>query len=95
MENWISKNNEAWNLLFKKYNINDEINKNGYFEITADEIKTSGREPRLMTKFDSSENLPDIFKSNELAILPIKRGLYIIGKFQNYQLVDINNNIDV
>ena len=95
MENWISKNNEAWNLLFDKYNIVNEINKNGYFEIAADEIKTSGREPRLMTKFDSSENLPDIFKSNQLAILPIKRGSYIIGKFQNYQLVDINNDIDV
>ena len=95
MENWISKNNKAWNLLFEKYNIICEINKNGYFEIAADEIKTSGREPRLMTKFDSSENLPDIFKSNQLAILPIKRGSYIIGKFQNYQLVDINNDIDV
>ena len=95
MENWISKNNEAWNFLFEKYNIINEINENGYFEITAEEIKTSGREPRLMTKFDSSENLPDIFKSNELAILPIKRGSYIIGKFQNYQLVDINNDINV
>lgn len=95
MENWISKNNEAWNLLFDKFNIIENINKNGYFEITADDIKTSGREPRLMTKFDSSENLPDMFKNNELAILPIKRGSYIIGKFQNYQLVDINNDIDV
>ncbi len=95
MENWISKNNDAWNLLFDKFNIIENINKNGYFEITADDIKTSGREPRLMTKFDSSENLPDMFKKNELAILPIKRGSYIIGKFQNYQLVDINNEIDV
>ena len=95
MENWISKNNEAWNFLFDKFNIIENINKNGYFEITADDIKTSGREPRLMTKFDSSENLPDMFKNNELAILPIKRGSYIIGKFQNYQLVDINNDIDV
>lgn len=95
MENWISKNNEAWNYLFDKFNIIENINKNGYFEITAVDIKTSGREPRLMTKFDSSENLPDMFKNNELAILPIKRGSYIIGKFQNYQLVDINNDIDV
>ncbi len=95
MENWISKNNEAWNLLFDKFNIIENIDKNGYFEITADDIKTSGREPRLMTKFDSSENLPDMFKNNELAILPIKRGSYIIGRFQNYQLVDINNDIDV
>lgn len=95
MENWISKNNKAWNLLFKNYKIIEEVNKNGFFEITADQIKLSGREPRLMTKFDSSENLPDIFKNNNLAILPIKRGTYIIGKFQNYQNVVLDNNIDV
>lgn len=95
MENWISKNNEAWNLLFEKYNIIYEINNNGFFEITAEQIKESRREPRLMTKFDSSENLPDIFKQNNLAILPVKRGTYIIGKFQNYQNVDINNKIVV
>ena len=95
MENWISKNNEAWNSLLKKFNILKEINDNGFYEISADDIKLSGREPRLMTKFDSSENLPDIFKDNELAILPVKRGSYIIGKFQNYQSVNIDNNIDV
>ena len=61
MENWISKNNKAWNDLFEKYNIIDAIEVNGFFEITADQIKESGREPRLMTKFDSSENLPSVF----------------------------------
>ena len=71
MENWISKNNKAWNDLFEKYNIIDAIEVNGFFEITADQIKESGREPRLMTKFDSSENLPSIFAENSLAILPI------------------------
>lgn len=95
MENWISKNNEAWNSLFKKFDILKEINDNGFYEISADNIKLSGREPRLMTKFDSSENLPDIFKDNDLAILPVKRGTYIIGKFQNYQSINIDNNIDV
>lgn len=95
MENWISKNNEAWNSLFKKFDILKEINDNGFYEISADDIKLSGREPRLMTKFDSSENLPDIFKNNDLAILPVKRGTYIIGKFQNYQSINIDNNIDV
>lgn len=95
MENWISKNNEAWNSLFKKFDILKEINDNGFYEISADDIKLSGREPRLMTKFDSSENLPDIFKDNDLAILPVKRGTYIIGKFQNYQSINIDNNIDV
>lgn len=95
MENWISKNNKAWNELFEKFDIVHSIEQNGFFEITADQIKESGREPRLMTKFDSSENLPTIFADNKLAILPIKRGSYIIGKFQNYQEIEINNNIDV
>ena len=95
MENLISKNNDVWEALFEKYNIIDEINQNGFFEITANQIKEAGREPRLMTKFDSSENLPKIFSDNELAILPIKRGSYIIGKFDNYQDVELSNNIEV
>lgn len=95
MENWISKNNKAWNYLFVKYDIINEIEKNSFFEITAEQIKESGREPRLMTKFDSSENLPTIFAENNLTILPIKRGSYIIGKFKNYQSVELNNDIDV
>lgn len=95
MENWISKNNKVWNFLFEKHNIVDEVNKNGFFEIAADQIKEAGREPRLMTKFDSSENLPKIFTDNKLAILPIRRGSYIIGRFENYQDVELNNNIDV
>ncbi len=95
MENWISKNNKAWNLLFRKFKILERVNNNEFYEITADDIKTSGREPRLMTKFDSSENLPDIFKENKLSILPIKRGSYIIGRFQNYQQVNVNKNIEV
>lgn len=82
-------------MLFKKYDIVNEVNNNGYFEITADNIKMLGREPRLMTKFDSSDNLPSIFKENRLAILPIKRGTYIIGNFQNYQEVNIDSNVAV
>ena len=81
--------------MFEKFNIINEIENNNFFEITAAQIKESGREPRLMTKFDSSENLPSIFIENNLAILPIKRGSYIIGKFQNYQNIVLNNELDV
>lgn len=95
MGNWTTKNNESWNFLFKKFDIINNIKKNGFFEITAEQIKLSKREPRLMTKFDSSESLPDIFKNNNLAILPIKRGTYIIGEFQNYQDISIDNSIYV
>ena len=77
-------NKEAWQLLFEKYNILDEINKNGYFKITAKQINEY-REARLMTKFDNSANLPELFKDNNLAILPITSNSYMIAKFQTYQ----------
>ncbi len=79
-----STNKEAWQLLFEKYNILDEINKNGYFKITSKEINEY-REARLMTKFDNSANLPDIFKDNGLAILPITSNSYMIAKFETYK----------
>ena len=95
MENSVTKNDQIWNKLFEQYNILDEIEKKGYYEITAEQIKDAGREPRLMTKFDSSENLPVIFKINKLAILPTQRGTYFIGKFNNYENIQIDNNIEV
>ncbi len=88
------KNDIAWEQIFDKYKILDSINQEGYFTITAEQIKEF-REPRLMTKFDSKIDLPTIFNENHLAILPTKRGEYLIGKFQNYQDVNIDNSIDV
>ncbi|MBO5349464.1 MAG: transcriptional regulator [Clostridia bacterium] len=76
-------NKEAWQLLFDKYHILEEINQKGYFEITAKQINEF-REARLMTKFDNSANLPELFKENNLAILPITSNSYMIAKFQTY-----------
>lgn len=78
-----SKNDKAWEQLFDKYNIISEINKKGKFEITAKQINEV-REARLMTKFDHKVNLPRIFADNQLSILPITRGSYIISKFEAY-----------
>lgn len=77
-------NDAAWENLFDKYHILDEIAKNGKFVISASQIKEF-REPRLMTKFDHKINLPGIFASNNLSILPITRGEYIISSFSAYE----------
>lgn len=77
-------NKEAWQLLFDKYNILDEINKNGYFKISSKKINEY-REARLMTKFDNSANLPELFKNNNLAILPITHNSYMIARFEAYK----------
>lgn len=80
-------NDKAWKKLFDKYRILDEIRHAGSFYISAEQIKEF-REPRLMTKFDHKINLPQIFVENELAILPVTRGSYVISSFQAYKEFD-------
>jgi hypothetical protein len=80
------KTEDAWKLLFEKHQILEAIEQNGYFEISADQIRKF-REPRLMTKFDHSDSRPKIFKKNKLSILPIDNGLYVIGKFNLYKSI--------
>ena len=76
-------NQIAWETLFKRYKILEEVDKNGIFYISADQIKKE-REPRLMAKFDHTINLPPIFAKNKLSILPITRGDYAIAHFDAY-----------
>ncbi|HBY19998.1 MAG: hypothetical protein A2Y24_01465 [Clostridiales bacterium GWE2_32_10] len=79
--------------MFDKYNIIHSIEKQGFFEITSEQINEF-REARLMTKFDNMSNLPEIFKNNELAILPLTRGSYILSRFEAYKKLDnINDEI--
>jgi hypothetical protein len=73
----------TWELLFDKFNILDEINKNGYFIISADQIKTV-KEPRLVTKFDHSINLPQLFKRHKISILPITRSSYLLSNHEMF-----------
>lgn len=85
-----TKNNMAWDKIFDELDILQSLSKRGIFEITAQQIKNiSGREPRLMAKFDHSENLPKVFRDNGLAILPISRGSYIISNFDVYHQFEI------
>ena len=77
-------NDAAWEKLFDRYHIPDEIERNGQFIISAKQIKEL-REPRLMTKFDHRVNLPGIFAANGLSILPITRGDYVISSFDAWR----------
>jgi hypothetical protein len=80
----VSTSNEtAWEELFAERRILDDVNVNGFHSITAAAIKKK-REPRLMTKFDHTINLPRLFAQNSLAILPDSRSSYVIGRFDCY-----------
>jgi predicted transcriptional regulator len=80
---------ELWEDIFKDYDIITEIEKVGFFKITADQIRKY-KEPRLMAKFDFSRQLPAVFKTNNLGILPIKNGEYIIGKYNLFKKLPTN-----
>ena len=76
--------NEAWETLFTTHNILNTISQKGIFSITANQIKEF-KEPRLMAKFDSSEQLPKIFEKNKINILPTSRSSYVLGRFLLYE----------
>ena len=80
-------NDSAWETLFEKYRILDEIEHKGKFIITASQIKEF-REPRLMTKFDHAVNLPALFADHHLSILPISGNSYVISHFKAYHQFD-------
>lgn len=79
-----NKANVAWRELFQKYGIPETVKAQGQFPITADQIKEF-REPRLMAKWDSSEDLPQILRSSGLNLLPRSRSAYLISDYQLYQ----------
>lgn len=76
--------NDAWKLLIDKYNILDEIQKSGCYQIKASQIKEL-KEPRLMAKWDSTDALPKVLRDNKINILPNSRSSYIISDFLLYQ----------
>ena len=89
----MSKNDEAWEKLFAEHEILSRVESEGTFRISAAQIKKF-REPRLMTKFDHKSNLPKIFSSKNLSILPITRGDYLISHFDAWHdLEEIDSRI--
>lgn len=89
-----TKNDHAWLKLFDKHKILENIDKRGFYGISSKDINEF-REARLMTKFDQKSNLPLLFKKNNLSILPISRGNYLIGRFDAYENVQYNDNIEL
>ncbi|MEL6930864.1 MAG: hypothetical protein AAFO95_19870 [Cyanobacteria bacterium J06600_6] len=89
-----SKNDKAWEIIFKEEQILDVIARQGFFEISSTRINQQ-REARLMTKFDHARELPQIFKSNDLTIQPISRGNYIIGTFESYFQLPKKSQVEV
>lgn len=85
--------NDAWKKLIDKYNIINEIKSNGYFVISASQVKEF-KEPRLMAKWDSKDSLPSVLKDNKINLLPNSRSSYILSDFILYQEIpELSENV--
>lgn len=85
-----SKNDIAWEKIFEKYKIIDNVINNGHSIISSTNINEF-REARLMTKFDHKSQLPKLFAENNLSILPTSRGGYVIGSFETFSDFNIDD----
>lgn len=73
----MSRNHDAWERI--------PLSEGDFSTITADQVRElSGREPRLMMKFDHSAQLPPALRDAGKFILPLKNGLYAILKGPGY-----------
>lgn len=81
----MTSNAEGWREIFSKLPIVETVDKTGFFDITADQIKAiARREPRLMAKIDFRERLPPVMSQHGLAMLAISNGTYRIGRFDPF-----------
>ena len=86
---------KSWAKILKTYNVLEHDFSKEPFEITAEQIKkavqnftkTNEKEVRILCKQDTREQRPEIFRDNNLFLLPIKNGTYNLVQGEGY--VDI------
>lgn len=92
----------SWKKIYDDYRMDEYDFSESPFVITAGQIKescqnfkkTADKEVRLLCKQDSREDRPQIFKENDLFILPRHNGAYYIIKGEGYvDIPDISTSI--
>ena len=100
----------SWEKIFQDYNILEHDFSKSPFEISAAQIKIScqefrtvaEKEVRILCKQDTRESRPEIFKRNNLFLLPKKNGSYYIVKGEGYidipkittEVIDYKSKLD-
>ena len=82
----------SWNKIFDDYKILSHNFAESPFELSAEQIKKScqefqrtvEKEVRILCKQDTRESRPQIFKENNLFLLPKKNGIFYIVKGEGY-----------
>lgn len=74
---------DAWLKLFDALSLEERLATEGLAEVRAEQIKAiTGREPRLMTKFDTRESRPARLAGTTL--LPLTNGSYVLLRGDGY-----------
>ena len=69
----------AWAAFFRRTDTLAQIREQGYSYITADQLNALKLlDARLMTKLDTLDDRPDVFKEHDLTIFPVRNGRYIL-----------------
>jgi hypothetical protein len=88
-------NSKSWDKIVNDYKILEHDFSKSPFLLSASQIKksvqnfkeTAQKEVRILCKQDTRESRPQVFKENNLFLLPVKNGFYNIVKGEGY--VDI------
>src|SRR3972149_11424345 len=95
---------KSWKKIFDDYKILEHDLAKSPFPLSATQIKracqrfkeTGEKEVRILCKQDSREDRPEIFKKNNLFLLPVKNGLYNIIKGEGcIDIPEIKNEVVV
>lgn len=86
-------NDSAWESAFEEYGLLEGVNLDGQVSVSAEQLKKF-REPRLMAKIDHSKDLPEIFRENNLSILPTSNAGYTIGRFKTFHPIARSTSIE-
>ncbi len=70
-----------WENLFEKYKISETIQQNGFFPISRNQLAEA---EKSRMSFLYRECLPEIFRKNHLALLPIEQEKFILAPVQAY-----------
>ena len=84
--------NKSWQKIFKDNKILEHDFSKGPFYLSAKDIKksvqnfkkTNEKEVRILCKQDSRKDVPDIMQKNNLILLPVKNGEYILVRGEGY-----------
>ena len=87
-----SGNSPSWQAIFDRYEIAAHEFDAAPFPISAAQIRracqdfrrTSEREVRILSKQDTREARPQVFRDRGLFLLPVKNGAYVIVKGEGY-----------